>query len=124
MQNSDPLSDLKRPARRPSRNTDLAPSADAGAQRTASKESRFKRGLDGLEQVLFRWRKAILVLLLAFTAVMGWFALKLHMEAGFEKQMPLSHEYVKTFQTYRNDVLGANRLNIVVKARSGKGDTP
>jgi hypothetical protein len=41
------------------------------------------------------------------------------MEAGFDKQLPIGHEYVKTFQAYRNDVLGANRLNIVVKSRHG-----
>ncbi|MBY0239559.1 MAG: MMPL family transporter [Burkholderiaceae bacterium] len=50
---------------------------------------------------------------------MGWFALQLRMDAGFEKQMPSSHEYVQTFQQYRNDVLGANRLNVVLKARQG-----
>ncbi|MBL0393879.1 MMPL family transporter [Ramlibacter monticola] len=56
----------------------------------------------------------------AITAVMGWFALQLRMEAGFDKQMPLHHEYTATFQQYRNDTLGANRLNIVVKARQGE----
>ncbi len=50
---------------------------------------------------------------------MAWFAVQLRMEAGFDKQMPAGHEYIATFQQYRNDVLGANRLNIVVKARQG-----
>ena len=50
---------------------------------------------------------------------MAWFAVQLRMDAGFEKQMPLGHEYIETFKAYRNDVLGANRLNIVVKARKG-----
>jgi predicted RND superfamily exporter protein len=72
-----------------------------------------------LEDFVFRWRRTILALFLAFTALMGWFALKLTMDAGFEKQMPIGHEYVQTFQKYRDDVLGANRLNIVVKARKG-----
>ncbi|MEW5887519.1 MAG: efflux RND transporter permease subunit [Pseudomonadota bacterium] len=72
-----------------------------------------------LEDFVFRWRKVILALFLALTALMGWFALKLTMDAGFEKQMPIGHEYVQTFQKYRDDVLGANRLNIVVKARKG-----
>ncbi len=58
-------------------------------------------------------------MLAVFTVIMGWFAVQLRMEAGFEKQMPLSHEYIATFKAYRNDVLGANRLNIVVKARKG-----
>jgi predicted RND superfamily exporter protein len=55
----------------------------------------------------------------AFTAVMAVFALQLHMSAGFEKQMPIGHEYTQTFEKYRSDLFGANRLNFVVKARAG-----
>ncbi|MDR2239063.1 MAG: MMPL family transporter [Zoogloeaceae bacterium] len=77
------------------------------------------RIIRGAEHVLFRFRKPVLAALLAFTAVMGFFALQLKMDAGFEKQMPIGHEYIETFQKYRGDVLGANRLIIVVKARKG-----
>lgn len=72
-----------------------------------------------LEAVCFRFRGTILVALMLFTALMGYFALQLRMDAGFEKQMPIGHEYIQTFDKYREDVLGANRLNFVVKARSG-----
>jgi len=72
-----------------------------------------------LERIFFTHRRAVLVVLLAFTAAMAGFALQLRMDAGFEKQLPTAHEYIQTFQTYRHDVLGANRLNIVVKARHG-----
>nr|WP_282445149.1 efflux RND transporter permease subunit [Pseudomonas sp. W2Jun17] len=54
-----------------------------------------------------------------FTLGMAWFAVQLRMEAGFEKQLPIGHEYIETFETYRNDLLGANRLTVVVKARQG-----
>jgi uncharacterized protein len=77
------------------------------------------RAVRRTEQLAFRQRASILVLLAAFTVLMGWFALQLRMEAGFDKQLPIGHEYVDTFQAYRNDVLGANRLNIVVRARRG-----
>ncbi len=70
-----------------------------------------------LERFFFAHRAGTLVALLAFTAVMAGFALQLRMEAGFEKQMPTRHEYIETFRTYRADLLGANRLNIAVKAR-------
>lgn len=73
----------------------------------------------GLERFFFTYRRGTLGVLLALTAVMAWFALQLRMDAGFEKQMPTEHEYIQTFQKYRNDVLGANRLNIVVHARKG-----
>jgi predicted RND superfamily exporter protein len=77
-----------------------------------------------LERFFFRYRAPTLGLLLAFTAVVAWFAAQLRMDAGFEKQMPTGHEYIKTFQDYRGDLLGANRLNIVVKARKGSIWTP
>ncbi len=79
----------------------------------------FTRLLGGLETFFFRIRKMLLAALLAFTGVMGWFALQLHMDAGFEKQMPVGHEYIETFHKYRDDVLGANRITVVVKARQG-----
>lgn len=72
-----------------------------------------------LETTLFRLRKPILAVLLALTVVMAFFAVKLHMDAGFEKQMPIGHEYIKTFKKYKDDVLGANRLTVVVKVRNG-----
>jgi predicted RND superfamily exporter protein len=72
-----------------------------------------------VESWLFVHRRLVLCALLAFTAVMGVFALQLRMDAGFDKQMPIGHEYIKTFQAYRDDVLGANRLTIVIKARRG-----
>jgi predicted RND superfamily exporter protein len=82
------------------------------------------RLLARLEAFCFNRRAPLLVVLVLFTAVMGWFALQLHMEAGFDKQMPIGHEYIKTFREYQNDVLGANRLTIVVKARKGSVWTP
>lgn len=72
-----------------------------------------------LEGTLFRYRGAVLAILLVFTAVMAVFANRLHMEAGFEKQIPIGHEYVETFQRYRQDLPNANRLTVVVKARQG-----
>lgn len=72
-----------------------------------------------LENFFFSHRKLTLGTIAVFTAVMAIFALQLRMEAGFEKQMPLGHEYIETFQKYRSDLLGANRLTIVVKPRAG-----
>jgi predicted RND superfamily exporter protein len=71
------------------------------------------------ETLAFAFRVPILIALMAFTAVMAVFALQLRMDAGFEKQMPTRHEYIQTFNQYRDDVLGANRLTVVLKARKG-----
>lgn len=77
------------------------------------------RAIGKLERWLFAHRAITLITFLLFTAVMGAFAIQLRMEAGFEKQIPIGHEYVKTFQKYRDDLLGANRLTVVVRAKHG-----
>ncbi|SFA95045.1 hypothetical protein SAMN04515620_10982 [Collimonas sp. OK607] len=78
--------------------------------------------IQSLEHWLFSRRLLVLGVLAGLTAVMAFFALQLRMDAGFEKQIPIGHEYVKTFQQYRADLFGANRLTVVVKAK-GKGST-
>lgn len=72
-----------------------------------------------LETLFFGHRKSTLGVMLLFTLVMGWYALQLRMDAGFEKQLPLGHEYVETFQQYRGELPGANRLTVVLRAREG-----
>ncbi|MTV36022.1 MMPL family transporter [Duganella radicis] len=81
--------------------------------------STLPRLMHALENACFRWRTPFLVWLALFTAAMAYFAVQLRMDAGFEKQLPIGHEYIATFHKYRNDVLGANRMNVVVKAKKG-----
>jgi uncharacterized protein len=71
------------------------------------------------ETFFFGHRWQTLAVIGLFTAVMAVFASRLHMSAGFEKQLPSGHEYTQTFEKYRDDLFGANRLNFVVKARTG-----
>lgn len=72
-----------------------------------------------LEDFFFRRRVAVLGILAALTAVLAFFGLQLRMEAGFEKQMPQGHEYIETFLKYSDQLFGANRLTVVVKAKNG-----
>lgn len=72
-----------------------------------------------LELWLFSHRLPLLSVLAVFTLVMGVFAAQLRMEAGFEKQIPVGHEYTKTFLEYRKDLPGANRLTIVMRVQNG-----
>lgn len=78
-----------------------------------------ERVVGKLESTLFRKRGVTLWALVAFTVVMLGFAVQLRMESGFEKQMPVGHEYVETFNKYRQDLFGANRLTIAVKVKDG-----
>jgi uncharacterized protein len=82
------------------------------------------RLVKALERLFFGHRMAVLVSIGLFTVVMAFFAVQLRMDAGFEKQMPIGHEYIRTFQKYRNDLLGANRITVVVRARNGSIWTP
>ncbi|UIY62620.1 efflux RND transporter permease subunit [Burkholderia cepacia] len=77
-----------------------------------------------LERLFFGHRAIVLAAIGLFTVVMAVFAMQLRMDAGFEKQMPIGHEYIRTFQQYRNDLLGANRITVVVRAKHGSIWTP
>jgi predicted RND superfamily exporter protein len=72
-----------------------------------------------LEAALFGHRLPFLLLLAGFTAVMGVLGARLQLEAGFEKQLPQGHEYIRTFEQYRDQLFGANRLTVAVHARQG-----
>lgn len=78
-----------------------------------------QRGIGYLEEWLFSRRGLVLAVFAVFTAFMAFFAAQLRMDAGFEKQIPIGHEYTKTFTRYRADLFGANRLTVVVRARNG-----
>jgi hypothetical protein len=72
-----------------------------------------------LENFVFRHRILILVVLGAITAVMGYYASQLRMDAGFAKQLPRDHEYIETFLEYQEQLFGSNRVIIVLRARQG-----
>ena len=72
-----------------------------------------------LEALFFGRRAAVLAVLAVITLVMGGFASRLQMDAGFDKQLPSGHEYTDTFFKYRETLFGANRLMAVVHARKG-----
>jgi predicted RND superfamily exporter protein len=72
-----------------------------------------------LERWLFARRGSTIFAFVVFTFVMAFFAVQLRMDAGFTKQIPIGHEYVKTFDKYQASLFGANRLTVVVKARHG-----
>ncbi len=68
-----------------------------------------------------RLRRAPLVLVVfaLVTVVMLFFASQLQVDAGFKKQIPLQHEYMKTFLDYEEEFGGANRVLVAVIAKDG-----
>jgi len=71
------------------------------------------------EQLIFKNRAWVLAVFVLITGVMGYFASQLKVDAGFNKQVPLQHEYMRTFTEYMADFGGANRVLIAVVAKDG-----
>jgi len=77
--------------------------------------------LDRAADALIAWRRPLLILFVALTALLGYTATQLRLDPGFNKMIPLKHEYMRTFEQYAQTFSGANR--IVVNLRwKGKGD--
>ncbi|RME72646.1 MAG: RND family transporter [Verrucomicrobia bacterium] len=77
-----------------------------------------------LADAVFGHRKTVLAIFIVLTAWMGWSAWNLRVDAGFTKQLPLEHEYIKTFLKYQDQFGGANRIVIALVAREGDIFTP
>lgn len=73
-----------------------------------------------VENFVFAFRAPILGVLLIVTLVMGYFASHLRLDAGFEKMLPIGHEYIVTFKQYQNQFAGANRVLVVLQAPAGE----
>ena len=73
-----------------------------------------------LEPHVFGHRKLILVIFALVTVALGWIAATgLKLDTNFNKQLPLQHEYIRTYLDHKTEFGGANRLLIAVVARDG-----
>ncbi len=73
-----------------------------------------------LERVVFNHRGTVLLLFVAATLVLGFFAMKLHVNASFERMIPVSSPYIKNYFKYRKELPGlGNTIRIVVENKSG-----
>ena len=88
----------------------------AGASSTVREPSAFHRFI---EDLVFGNRMVVLIAFAIVTAVMGFFAAQLRVDAGFKKQIPLDHEYMRTFLDYEKEFGGANRILIAVVDKNG-----
>jgi len=78
-----------------------------------------------LEPRVFGHRGLILAFFAVVTAVLGWVAVTgLRLDTNFNKQLPLEHEYIRTYLDHKDEFGGANRLLIAVMARDGDMFTP
>jgi predicted RND superfamily exporter protein len=72
------------------------------------------------ERLLFNHRPWIIVLCLLVTALLGWQATKLRLNASFEKTLPASHPYIVNYLANKANLGGqANAIRIAVAAPRG-----
>lgn len=83
-----------------------------------------KNSIKAIENVVFRYRIFFLCLFLIATLFLGYKASQIKMDAGFAKNLPLKHEYMKTFVQYQEEFGGANRLMIAIQNKKGDIFTP
>ncbi|MEX0330079.1 MAG: RND family transporter [Puniceicoccaceae bacterium] len=81
-------------------------------------------GIEGFAERLFRMRILVLVFFIVASAFLFWQASQTRVDAGFTKQLPLTHEYIQTFLEYREEFGGANRVLISFTVDEGDIFTP
>ena len=79
---------------------------------------------DRLAAALFRHRALVLALFLVATLGFAATLVRLHIDAGFDKLLPLQHPYMQTFVEHREAFGGANRVLVAVMASDGDIFTP
>lgn len=68
---------------------------------------------------LFSWRRSFLALFVLITCGLLWSATQLRVDAGFQKMIPLKHEYMQTFTAYQKTFGGANRVLVALRQQEG-----
>ena len=75
--------------------------------------------IDKVEKFLFSNRLLILVVFAVLTCIMGYHGLKLRMDAGYEKLLPLKHEYIQTLLEYQSDFGSGNQIIVALIQKDG-----
>ncbi|WP_417445965.1 efflux RND transporter permease subunit [Kangiella sp.] len=76
--------------------------------------------LETLVSTVFFSKRALWISLFAvFTVIMVYFATQLRVDASFEKNIPLKHEYMQTYLEYQEQFGGANRVLVALEDKSG-----
>jgi hypothetical protein len=67
------------------------------------------------EKILFGFRPVVIAFFTICTCLLLWSASFIRIDAGFEKNIPLEHEYMKTFVKHQQLFGGANRILVAVE---------
>lgn len=72
-----------------------------------------------VEPIVYAKRNLTMGILVALTAFLLYMALQLEVDAGFEKSLPLQHEYMQTFRKYQREFGGANTILVALVNKDG-----
>ncbi|TMH00180.1 MAG: RND family transporter, partial [Betaproteobacteria bacterium] len=73
-----------------------------------------------VERALFNHRWIVVLLCAVVTALLGWQATRLRLEASFEKTIPAGHPYIRNFLAYQGELSGlGNAVRIAVARPQG-----
>ncbi|MGT2512234.1 efflux RND transporter permease subunit [Cupriavidus basilensis] len=73
-----------------------------------------------IERALFNHRLIVVIVCAILTALLGWQATKLHLNASFEKTIPSHHRYIQNYLRYQNELSGlGNSVRIAVENPKG-----
>ena len=75
--------------------------------------------LQKIENWFFKFRLPVLAAFVLITIVMAYFAVQIRMDAGFAKQLPNSHPFVKTYYEYQDDLSGTNSITVALRTTEG-----
>ncbi len=71
-----------------------------------------------LERSIFNHRLFIVIISGIITALLGWHATALKLNAGYEKMIPLNHEFISNYLNHRSELAGlGNNLRVVVSVK-------
>lgn len=68
---------------------------------------------------VFTFRRTLFVVFTLITLLLGYSATHLRVDAGFNKMIPLQHEYMQPFTHYQKVFGGANRVLVAVMQKQG-----
>jgi uncharacterized protein len=83
--------------------------------------TRLEAFVDRLAQALIARRKPLAWLFVVITLALGASALRVHLDPGFNKLIPLKHPYMQAFLKHSATFAGANRILVSVQWK-GEGD--
>lgn len=72
-----------------------------------------------VESLVFDYRGIWLVLITLASLYLGYHALQIRPEAGFQKMIPQDHEYIENFNKHKEYVASPNVVRVIVESKHG-----